>query len=247
MSRILAFICALLLASALSPMRAYFSVPADTLGHQSPEKVRGIQYASPSPGGDASQGTDVPLFSGFSLSADAVGAVMALTSPWGSYEGAARLHLKERYFPVFEMGWGVSDHTDATTDLHYKTHAPFFRIGMDYNFNKNSRGPGRILGGFRYAFSSFHYDLDGPGLTDPVWGTSIPYHFVGVHTSMHWIEMVFGLEARIVRFFHLGWSIRYKLRLHERQTVPGSAWYVPGYGRNGSHALGGTFYLVFDI
>lgn len=241
MSRTSAYICVLLLANALQPLHTHASA-ADTPGAQEPEKVRGIQYTSTTD----TVGT-VPLFSGFSLAVDAVGPIMALSSPWGSYEGAARLHLKDRYFPVFEMGWGVSDHTDATTDLHYKAHAPFFRIGMDYNFNKNPRSLGRILGGFRYAFSSFSYDLDGPALTDPVWGTLIPYHFEGIHTNMQWLEVVFGLDARILRFFRLGWNVRYKLRVHEHQTTLGHAWYVPGYGKNGGHALGGSFYLIFDF
>jgi hypothetical protein len=29
--------------------------------------------------------------------------------------------------------------------------------------------------------------------------------------------------------------------------VPGKAWYIPGYGKNGDNVMGGTFNLVFDI
>lgn len=244
--RTLKFICALLLISL--PLH----LPAQTPGRTDStaddhQRVRGIQFSSREEAALALAKQQIPLLSGVSVSVDAVGAVMAIASPYGQLEAALRLNLKQRFFPIVELGWGISDHRDDNTDLHYKTQAPYFRLGMDYNFAKNPLTGNRIYGGLRYAFSSFKYDLDGPDIIDPVWGTATPYHFSGVKTGVQWMEAVFGLEARILRFFHLGWSVRYKFRLHEKDVTPGSAWYVPGFGRNGSHCLGGTFNLIFDI
>ena len=61
------------------------------------------------------------------------------------------------------------------------------------------------------------------------------------------MELAGGLEARICRFFHIGWTLRYRQRLHEKKADVGSAWYVPGYGKQGNHAISGTFNLVFDL
>ena len=45
----------------------------------------------------------------------------------------------------------------------------------------------------------------------------------------------------------LGWSLRYRVRLSDKPSAVGSAWYVPGYGKNDTHAMGATFQLIFDI
>jgi hypothetical protein len=45
----------------------------------------------------------------------------------------------------------------------------------------------------------------------------------------------------------LGWSFRYKVRLHEKKTALGHPWFIPGYGKNGGSALGGTFNIIFDL
>lgn len=216
------------------------SVPA-------PSRVRGIQYESRDAAAEAMRRKEIPFFSGFSLSGDIVGAIMAAASSYGQYEGAFRVNLKEKFFPVFEAGWGVSDHTEETTGIHYETGAPFFRIGCDYNFMKNKTSGNRIFGGLRYAFTSFKYDVDGPPILDPVYGTETPFHHHDISSNAQWVEAVFGLEARIWKFFHLGWTFRYKFEVHKKTPAIGNAWYVPGYGKSGSTALGGTFNIVFDI
>lgn len=58
---------------------------------------------------------------------------------------------------------------------------------------------------------------------------------------------MFGLEARVWGILHLGWSVRYKLRIYNKKSIVGDPWYVPGFGKNDSHALGGTFNVIFDI
>ena len=63
----------------------------------------------------------VALFRGFSVSADLVGPVMMAVGDYGQYEAALHLNLKDKYFPVFELGYGRADHTEETTQLSYKT------------------------------------------------------------------------------------------------------------------------------
>ena len=66
------------------------------------------------------------------------------------------VNLKNRYFPVVEIGYGTTDTVDDETDIHYKTSAPYFRIGAGYNiFYEKPYLPGRLLVGARLGYSSF--------------------------------------------------------------------------------------------
>ena len=209
---------------------------------------RGVQYNSPEEAAAALEAKKrLPLFAGVSVSVDMAGLGMALFSPYGQYEAAARINMRGKYFPIFEAGVGVSDHTDETSNIHYKVHAPYFRLGMDYNVMKSIRTGNRIFVGARYGFSTFKYDLDGPDIVDPVYGTTLPFRYEGLSGANHWGEIVAGLEAKVWGIFHLGWSIRYRVRFSDKKSAVGSPWYVPGYGRNRGTTLGGTFNLIFDI
>ena len=86
------------------------------------------------------------MFQGFSVSADLAGAAMMLLSDYGQYEGALRLNLHNQYFPVVEVGYGKANHeNDEVTGLNYRTGAPYFRVGCDFNIMKNKHLGHRIL------------------------------------------------------------------------------------------------------
>ena len=245
--RIFAFSCALLLH--INALFAHSPSPTPALCTDSvrPERVRGVQYASPEEAAAALAAQKQPLWAGGSVSVNLAGALLAACSPYGEYEAAARLNLRGRFFPTLEAGLGVSDHTNETTDIHYKVSAPFFRLGLDYNVAKHVNDAGRIFVGLRYGFSSFKYDLTAPDLADPFYGTSQPFRYSGLKSTNHWAEALFGLEARLWGMVRLGWSLRYRVRLSDKPSAVGSAWYVPGYGKNDTHAMGATFQLIFDI
>ena len=210
--------------------------------------IRGVQYTSPDEAAAALAAQKrLPFLAGVSVSADVCGMVMAACTPYGQYEAAARLNLRGRYFPIVELGIGTSNHTNETSNLHYKVHSPYYRVGMDYNVAKNARSMGRIFVGVRYGFSSYKYDVDGPNMIDPIYGTITPFCYTGVRGINHWGEFVAGLETRVWGMLHLGWSIRYKMRIYNKRTLVDNAWYVPGFGKNDTHALGGTFNVIFDI
>lgn len=207
-----------------------------------PPPVRGVQYVRGVVSTDS-----IPTFAGFSLGVDIVGPIRAAVSAQGSYEAFLRGNIRQRWFPVIEVGYGVCDQTDASSNIHFKTSAPYFRVGADYNFNKDRRSGNRVLGGLRLAGTSFKYDLDGPTMTDETWGGTVPYAFSGMSSTAVWAELVFGLEAKIWNNFHLGWSVRYKRRIYQKETEAGNAWNIPGYGKNDGHTFGATFSLIFDI
>mgnify|MGYP002073015313 FL=1 len=190
----------------------------------------------------------LPVFCGVSVSADLVGfAMKAMGSDYAQMEVACRVYLKDKFIPVVECGYGTANRTGDETDNTFKTQAPYFRLGMDYNFSKRKRSGNRLYAGVRYGFTSFSYDIGDPHFGDPVWGISRPLAMNGLNGNAQWGEIVFGLESRIWKIFHLGWSVRYKSRFKHKASAYGQPWYIPGFGKNDSSCLGGTFNLIFEI
>lgn len=195
----------------------------------------------------AFQKDSIPVFRGFSLSFDLVGAGMAMFSDYGQYEGTFRLNLHDEWFPLVEIGLGRADSEDDVTKNHYTTKAPYFKVGVDRNLLKEKHGPYRLLVGLRYAYTSYKANLSRPGLVDPYWQWDVIYDIKDASCNMHWAEVAVGLDAKIWGPFHLGWSVRYKLRISHKEGDYGNAWYVPGFGVNSNGRIDATFNATIDI
>lgn len=194
------------------------------------------------------QKDSIPVFRGFAVSFDLVGAGLLLLSDAGQYEGALRINLHDEWFPIVELGYGKADHMEEATQIAYKTSAPYFRVGIDRNLLKDKHGKNRLYGGIRYAFTSYKVDIFRPEFSDPTWLWPVSYEIMGAPCKHHWLEVVLGLDAKIFGPLHLGWSVRYKRRIsHSEEGDFGNTWYVPGYGKYGDTRLGGTFNVIIDI
>lgn len=189
----------------------------------------------------------VSFFRGIAVSGDLVGLAQMAFSDYGQYEAALRINLKDRYFPVFELGYGKADANDVSTKLTYKTSAPYGRVGLDFNLMKNKHDDYRVYGGFRYALTYYKFSASGNGITDPVWGDEVNYEVNDESCNYHWLEGVFGVDAKIFGPLRLGWSFRYRRRLFHDDGTVGNTWYVPGFGKQGSSRLGGTFNIIFEL
>ena len=190
----------------------------------------------------------VPFFRGFAVSADLVGLAQMQLGDYGQYEAALRVNLHDQYFPILEVGVGKANHEDdEVTGITYKTSAPYFRLGVDFNIMKNKHAPNRIYAGFRYAYTSYKVDISRQPFPDPVWKWDTSYGVVDEPCSQHWAELVFGIDAKIAGPFHLGWTARYRNRLWYDNGQMGNTWYVPGYGIQDTSTLGVTFNVIIDI
>lgn len=188
-----------------------------------------------------------PVFGGVAVSADVVGLFMKVAnSRFSNMEAAARLNFREKYFPIVELGIGDCTKEGGENESRFSTTAPYFRVGMDYNFNKKMNG-NRMFGGIRYGFSRYNYDYENPDFQDPVWGDEIPLYLKSMKGRNQWLELVVGVETRLWSIVRLGWDLRYKARLAQKVSDYGEPWYVPGYGRNVAPTFGGTVKLIFDV
>ena len=164
----------------------------------------------------------IPLFRGFQVSFDLVGAARLMFGDRGEIGGGLRINLHDQWFPVVEFGIGKANHdNDEATYITYKTTAPYFRVGIDINLLKNKHQSNRLYGGIRYGFTSYKVDITRMDLEDPIWGTKSDIVVEGMKCSMHWFEVVFGIDAKIFGPLHLGWDVRYKRRLSLHHRLSG--------------------------
>lgn len=193
------------------------------------------------------QEDSIPLFRGLAVSADLFGAVQRQVSDYGQYEASLRVNLRDKYFPVFELGLGDANHEeDIVTGIATKTRAPYGRIGCDFNVLKNKHDVYRVYVGARYAYTNFDFELSHKGVDDPVYGGKAPYG-AKENCSVHWLEGVFTVDAKIAGPVRLGWSVRYRRKLAGGDCSVGDVWYIPGFGRTDKSNIGGTFNLTFEI
>ena len=196
---------------------------------------------------DAVTEDTIPLFRGMAVGVDIIGPVQLMVSDYGQYEASLRINLKDKYYPIFELGYGKADASDESTRINYKTSAPYFRIGVDWNLLKNKHDVYRLFGGFRYGFTSFKYDVSAPPVSDPVWGGEASYGAEDVSANFQWLEGVFGVDAKIWGPVRMGWRFRYKRKLTQKKGNIGNSYYVPGFGKQGGTRLGGTFNVTLEI
>ena len=189
----------------------------------------------------------IPFLRGVSVSADLVGLIQKAVGDYGQYEASLRVNIKDKYFPVVELGFCKADAADDATRLTYKTSAPYGRIGLDFNMMKNKHDDYRIYAGFRYAFTTFKYDVTSMGIEDPVWREHTDFGIEGAKCTYHWGELVVGIDAKILGPFRMGWTVRYRRRIAHSESDFGNAWYVPGFGKGDGSKLGGTFNLTFEL
>lgn len=189
-------------------------------------------------------------FKGVGFSADLFGCAYSLIGNGISTEAAAELNFGNRLYPVVEAGWAWCNTTDETNGIRYSTNAPYYRAGFNYNFmtKKDKPNPKHyIYGLIRIGWTNFRYDVNTPPITDPVWGGEVALDLKDVEGSCLWGEVGAGIKVRIYKGFHMGWSVRYKARITEKQAENSRMWYIPGYGINQSTCFGGTYSLIYDI
>lgn len=191
-----------------------------------------------------------PLYQGSYIGFDIYGLGSKLFgNEFTTAEVSAEANLKNRYFPIVEIGYGKTDVTNEETLIHYKTSAPYFRIGMNYNvFYKKPYLPGQFLVGVRYGFTSFSYDISAPAMTDPTWGApTLPFSYQGVKSSAGWLELVIGLKANVYKSFYMGLSLRYRSRMSMKASENSEPYYIPGYGKNKGTSIGVAYTLVYQL
>ena len=115
-------------------------------------------------------------FKGVGISADIFGCAYSLIGEGISTEVAAEVNFGNRLYPTAEFGWAWCNTTDESSNIHYRTNAPYYRAGFNYNFLTSKENPNPkhyIYGLMRFGWTNFKYDVQTPPITDPVWGGTV--------------------------------------------------------------------------
>ena len=199
----------------------------------------------------AKTAVETPVFQGIRTSVDIAGLGSYILGGDILDTGIAiQANLKNKFMPVVEIGFGKTDTRNDDNDMHYKTQAPYFRIGLDYNaFHSKTHLPGFIYAGVRYGFSSFKYDVDGPDMKDTNYGgnVTVPYSYSGIKSNSQWMEAVAGLSVKVYKGFSMGWDVRFKKSLSIKEEEKSRPWYIPGYGKNASTCFTIHYNLIYKL
>jgi len=177
---------------------------------------------------------EIGFYQGFKVELDAYSLVMsAINKDTYSFEANVQVNLKERFFPILEMGFAGANKT-SINGYGFKTNGLFTKIGVDYNLLKpNLRGTTMhkyfFVGG-RYGFSRFSYDITNIAIDNGYWGGENIRNFENQKLTKHWLEVVAGLRVEILENVYIGWNVRLKMPLGKGDSGEISPWFVPGIG-----------------
>lgn len=187
------------------------------------------------------------IVNGFQVNVDLVGVVQSMLSDKKYYEASARMSIKDWLFPTVELGYGTTDYHEVESNVYYSCSAPYGRLGFDVNILKDRHDDYQVFVGARAAYTNFKFDVSAPTAVDPVFGGNANYDVKDAKCNYLWAELLIGVDARIVGPVHLGWTMRYKNKLHSSYEGIDKAWYVPGYGNDDSTGFGATFNVGINI
>ncbi|MEG1162280.1 DUF6048 family protein [Bacteroides sp.] len=205
----------------------------------------------------------IPLFYGAYVGVDIFGIGSSLFgSDFMSSEISLVANLKNKFLPTLELGYGSTDAWNET-GIHYKSSAPYFRIGADYNtMSKKKDKSSYLFVGLRYGMSSFKYNINSLPMDDPIWGdavqnpsledgiwggASVPFNHSNLKATVQWFELVAGVKVKVYKNFNMGWAIRMKYKISASMSEYADPWYVPGFGKYKSNNIGVTYSLIYTL
>lgn len=204
-----------------------------------------------------------PLFNGLYVGVDLYGyGAKLLGSDFLNSEVQVGVNLKNRFMPTVEIGHGRTD-TWNENGIHYKSSAPYFRVGVDYNmrFKKLDYEDWLFLG-LRYGYSNFKYNVNNMSLVDPIYGGTLgnenlrdpiwggdvgTFDRQNMKGSVSWYELVGGVRAKIFKNLMMSWTIRVRYKMGVTKDASAYPWYIPGYGKYDSKAYGITYSIIYKF
>ncbi len=149
--------------------------------------------------------------------------------------------------PIVEAGIGTANYTPDDGNYKYKSSlAPFFKIGVNYNFLYNSNPDYSVYAGLRYGIANFSYEVTDVIVDQGYWGDNEVINIPSQRTTAGYFEFMVGIRVMIYKNFSLGWDLRFHKIAHQGTHLYGDPWYIPGYGTKGS-SFSGSFSLSYTL
>ncbi|SEK52490.1 hypothetical protein SAMN04488505_101363 [Chitinophaga rupis] len=144
---------------------------------------------------------------------------------------AGDMRIKKDLYLAAELGFHSTSHSDS--NYTYKGNGIFTTVGVDWNFLQKISNKERymIYGGIRYGFAHLNYEAPSYTIYDSYWGDKLPGSFPKTSVNAHWVELILGLKAEVLKNFFLGWSIREKIKVSgPSKDLAFPPIVIPGFG-----------------
>jgi len=181
--------------------------------------------------GNVTEAPKEPFFRGVGIGVDLFGpAAYLFGANTVSYEGSLFADLGNKFFPIWEIGFGKGN-TVTEYELGLYTHSALYnRVGLNYNM-LNKKHEDFVYLGLRYGFSSFDYGFDNIMITNGFWNENYKNTPELQSATVQWGELAAGVQVRIFSGLYMGWGIRYKMLFSQKvDNEDLKPWYIPGYG-----------------
>lgn len=147
------------------------------------------------------------------------------------FEIVGDFRLTNRVYLASELGY--RDHISQEDFYNFTTKGQYIKIGADYNAYKNWIGmENMIVVGFRYAFSTFNYDVNEYAINaDPFVPPRTETDALSYENlNAQWVELVLGLKVEVLHNVYLGVSFRGNALISSKDPDNFMNLYVPGFG-----------------
>ncbi len=137
--------------------------------------------------------------------------------------------------PYLEIGLGKASYTPDLGNYTYRSPAaPYFKLGVNYNFLYNSNPDYSVYAFLRYGFSNFSFDVTDVSVSDGYWGETINMSVPSQRVTAGYVETGLGLRVMLNSHIALGWEVKVHAMTNCSNAQYGKPWYIPGYGARGS-------------
>lgn len=188
-----------------------------------------------------------PAFNGVTVGVNFFDAAMLIAGQsFASFDANVAVSIHNWFFPTVECGLGFSNNHQEDSSLVYKTHpSPYVKVGIDYNFLYKS-SPDYMAGlGLRCGWSHPSYDITGASVDTPYWGQTSEFNITRQSVNAFFGEALALVKVKLWQNLAMGWSIRYRFKIHIPDAGSSTPWFIPGYG--GGSPLTATFSLMYTF
>lgn len=156
----------------------------------------------------------------------------------------ADARLKSNLYAAAELGYTNTPYSDSS--YTYKGSGAFVTLGVDYNFLKKQYPSEKNMfyAGIRYGFSHLTYEVPTYTISDRYWGDNLHGSVPKTSVNAHWVELVLGLKAEVLKNFFLGWSLRERILISGVKTDEITPLVIPGYGSGAKKSVFDMQYTV---
>lgn len=138
------------------------------------------------------------------------------------------IELIPNLYPVVETGW---EKLKIKHDyLDYSSAGSYTRVGLDYNLlvAEHPEDMDIVFIGLRYGFNFANQQVHS-FLVSNYWGDETD-RLRKQNYNAQWAEAVLGIKGELFNNFFIGWSIRGRLKLNQKDFEMPQVYFNPGYG-----------------